>query len=142
MTKQPINQLVEALAQPDSLEVPRFEKALQAKFTQTQKNEYWTFYEFKLPGGPFEHGQFRLSSDGSKALLGLWPDPAKAPSEDELDLAPWGMVTNIDINPAIRPEGADAYIYNASGVRVSFQFHHVSRKLRSIAIEWGASPPA
>jgi hypothetical protein len=141
MTKQPINRLVEALVQPGSLEIPRFEEALQAKFTQTKKNDYWTFNEFKLSSGPFDHGEFRLSHDGSKALLGLWPEAAKAPSEKDLDLTHWGPISSIDVNPHIRPEGVDAYIFDVRGVRVSFQFMHSSRRLRSVALEWGTSPP-
>jgi hypothetical protein len=141
MTKLSINRLIEGLIQPGSLEVHRFEEALQAKFTQTKKNDYWTFSEFKLSKGPFDHGEFRLSSDGSKALLGLWPEAAKAPSEKELDLTPWGPISGIDVNPHIGAEGIDAYIYDVKGVRVSFQFMHHSRRLRSVALEWGAAPP-
>ena len=137
MTKLSLNQVVEALVQPGSLEVPRFEKALQAKFTQVKKNDYWTFYEFKQSNGPFDHGEFRLSNDGSKALLGLWPEAAKAPTEKELDLTHWGPISSIDVNPHIRPEGTDAYIFDVQGVRVSFQLMHQSRQLRSVALEWG-----
>ena len=141
MTKLSLNQLVEALVQPASLDIPRFEKVLDAKFTQTKKNDYWTFYEFKPSKGPVDHGEFRLSTDGSKALLGLWPEEARAPLEKDLDLTPWGPLLGIDVNPHIRPEGTDAYIYEVHGVRVSFQLMHASRRLRSVALEWGSSPP-
>jgi hypothetical protein len=141
MTTRSLNQLVEALIQPGALDVPRFESALQTKFAQTKTNDYWTFYEFKLPKGPFDHGEFRLSNDGSKALLSLWPLPSKAPDEKDLDLKHWGPVSGIDVNPHIRPEGTDAYIYEMRGARVSFQLMHASRRLRSVALEWGATPP-
>jgi len=139
MTKLSLNQVVEALVQPGSLEVPRFEKALLAKFTQVKKNDYWTFYEFKQSNGPFDHGEFRLSNDGAKALLGLWPDAPNAPTEKDLDLTRWGPLSGIDVNPDIRPEGTDAYIFDVQGVRVSFQLMHGSRHLRSVALEWGYS---
>lgn len=141
MTKPSINQLVDGLVQAGSLDVPRIEGVLQAKLSQVKKNDFWTFYEFKLPKGPFDHGEFRLSNDGSKALLGLWPEASKAPSEKELDLTQWGPISGIDVNPHIHPEGTDAYIYDVQGVRVSFQFMHSSRRLRSIALEWGTPPP-
>ena len=115
MTKPSLNQLLEALVQPGPLEASRFQEALQTNFTQIKKNDYWTFYEFKLSKGPFDHGEFRCSNDGSKALLGLWPDAAKAQAESDLDLAHWGPITGIDVNPHIRPEGVDAYIYDVQG---------------------------
>lgn len=139
MTRQSIHSLVDGLVQPGSLDVPRIEGVLQTRFSQVKKNDYWTFYEFKLSKSPFDHGEYRLSNDGSKALLGLWPDPAKAPTEKDLDLAHWGPISGIDVNPHIQPEGTDAYIYDVQGVRVSFQILHHSRRLRSIALEWGAS---
>lgn len=140
MTKPSINQLVDGLVQAGSLDVPRIEGVLQAKLSQVKKNDFWTFYEFKQSKGPFDHGEFRLSTDRSKALLSLWPDAAKAPTEKDLDLMHWGPISGIDVNPHIRPEGTDAYIYDVRGVRVSFQLMHASRRLRSVAIEWGTSP--
>lgn len=140
MTNLSIYQLVEALVQPGSLDVSRIEGVLQAKFSQVKKNDYWTFYEFRLSKGPFDHGDFRISNDGSKALLGLWPDPAKALAERELDLTHWGPISGIDVNPHIQPEGTDAYIFDVRGVRVSFQLLHRSRQLRSVVLEWGVSP--
>ncbi|MBF8256735.1 MAG: hypothetical protein HW404_413 [Anaerolineales bacterium] len=139
MTKQSINKVVDGLVRTGSLEVPRIEEALQAKLTQTNKNDFWTFYEFKLSNGPFAHGEFRLSNDGSKALLSLRTEPAKAPTEKDLDLTRWGPISGIDVNPHIRPEGIDAYIFDVQGVRVSFQLMHSSRRLRSVALEWGTS---
>jgi len=139
MTKQSINKVVDGLVRMGSLEVPRIEEALQAKLTQTKQNDFWTFYEFKLSKGPFDHGEFRLSHDGSKALLSLWPEAAKAPTEKDLDLTQWGPIGSIDVNPHIRPEGTDAYIFDVQGVRVSFQLMHSSRRLRSVALEWGIS---
>ena len=139
MTKQSINKVVDALVQAGSLDVPRIEGLLQAKLSQVKKNDFWTFYEFKLSKGPFDHGEFRLSHDGSKALLGLWPKAANAPTEKDLDLAHWGPIGSIDVNPHIRPEGTDAYIFDVQGVRVSFQLMHSSRRLRSVALEWGTS---
>jgi len=141
MTRQSINQVVDGLVRMDSLEVPRIEEALQAKLTQTNKNDYWTFYEFKLSNSPFALGEFRLSNDGSKALLSLRTEPAQAPTEKDLDLARWGPISGIDVNPHIRPEGTDAYIFDVQGVRVSFQLLHSSRRLRSIALEWGTTAP-
>ena len=139
MTKQSINQVVDALVGLDSLEIPRVEKALQAKLTESNKNDFWTFYEFTLSKGPFTHGEFRRNHDGTKALLSLTTEPAKAPTEEDLDLTRWGPVSGIDVNPRIRPEGTDAYIFDGQGVRVSFQLLHTSRRLRSVALEWGAS---
>lgn len=48
----------------------------------------------------------------------------------------WGQLEGMDINPRIPPEGTDAYIYDVRGVKLSFQFLHHSRTLRSIALEW------
>lgn len=140
MTRQSINKVVDGLVGTDSLEVAHIEEALQAKLRETNKNDYWAFYEFKLSKGPFSHGEFRRSHDGTKALLSLRTEPAKAPTEKDLDLTRWGPIRGIDVNPRIRPEGTDAYIFDVEGVRVSFQLTHSSRQLRSVALEWGASP--
>lgn len=139
MTAPTINEIVGRLARIGALEVAGFEKLLATTFKQGESNPYWSFYEFELQGGPFARGEFRLSKEGNKALLSLWPRDELALSEKGIDLGSWGQVRNIDVNPRIPPEGTDAYIYEAQGVRVSFQFTHNSRRLRSVALEWGGA---
>lgn len=116
------------------------EKLLGTAPKPTQENPHWKFYQFDLPGGPFKGGELRLSTAGQRALLSLMPREQSPVVESDLDLKPWGPVRNIDINPQIPPEGTDAYIYDVQGARLAFQFTHVSRRLRTVTVEWGASP--
>lgn len=139
MSKQSINKLVDGMAHLDHPEIGGVEKALATKFRQTDQSDEWTFYEAEIADGPFPRAEFRVRSDSAKALLGLWPDATNPPAEKDVDLNRWGPIHGIDVNPRIQPEGTDAYIFDVDGVRVSFQFHHHSRTLRSIAIEWGAT---
>ena len=55
-------------------------------------------------------------------------------------LKQWGQAVNVDINPQIPPEGTDAYTYAVNGARLSFQLTHVTRRLRTVTIEWGGKP--
>jgi hypothetical protein len=137
MSAEAVNQLVGDLARLDPPAVAPVEALLGARLQQTDENPFWTFYQFELPGGPFARGELRLSKAGPHALLGLWPRDDVALTEADLDLGRWGAVLNIDINPRIPPEGTDAYIYPANGARVAFQLTHTSRRLRSVALEWG-----
>ncbi len=137
MSEQAVNRIVGQLARIGALEVARFEELLATVFKRTIENPYWTGYEFELPNGPFARGEFRLDKAGDKALLSLWPRDELALAESDLDLSQWGEVRGIDVNPRIPPEGTDAYIYDVLGVQVSFQLTHHSRRLRSVALEWG-----
>jgi hypothetical protein len=139
MSSQPVDQILKTLLggvpTPASLE-----KLLGTSLKATSENPHWKFYQFELPGGPFKGGEFRLSASGDRALLSLLPRDEPQLKEADLDLRPWGQPINIDMNPQIPPEGVDAYVYDAKGARLSFQFTHASRRLRSVTIEWGAKP--
>ena len=137
MSGQAVNRIVSQFAHISAFELPQFEAAVGATFKQTEENPYWTFYEFELSDGPFARGDFRLSKAGGQALLSLWAREEPALVEADLDLRPWGEVRNIDVNPRIQPEGTYAYIYDVSGLKVSFQFTYNSKRLRSVALEWG-----
>ena len=90
------------------------------------------------PAARSKGGELRLSTSGDRALLSLLPREGQPLTESDLDLKPWGPATYLDINPQIPPEGTDAYSYTVSGARLSFQFTHVTRRLRTVTIEWGA----
>ena len=137
MDGKTLNKLVEQLAKVEDLTPKRFAEALSTQVEETDQNKHWTFYEFTLGSGPFERGELRLAKTGDAALLSLWPAENAALAEQDLDLDHWGELINIDINPRIPPEGTDALIYDVHGIQVSFQFLHNSRRLRSVALEWG-----
>ncbi len=140
MNGQPVNQLVDKLVHGGVPPVVRLEEVLDTTLKPMEENNpQWHFYQFELKNGSFKGGEFRLSQDGTRALLTLTPREEHPLKEDDLDLRPWGEVRDIDINPRIPPEGTDAYIYDVGGVRLTFQFTHNSRGLRTIAMEWGRS---
>ena len=136
MSDQTINELVSQAirAAPD---VAQLQGLLATTFKKADENPYWTFYTFELKDGAFAGGEFRQSKEGGKALLSLMAREDAPVAESDLDLKPWGEVRNINASPRIQPEGADAYVYSVDGVQVSFQFTHTSRRLRSVALEWG-----
>ncbi|MBM4424940.1 MAG: hypothetical protein FJ030_16405 [Chloroflexi bacterium] len=141
MSEQSVNEIVGRLAGITLPEMARFESALATTLKQTEENPKWVFYGFALKDGPFAAGELRLSKAGNKALLALSAREESPIVEDDLDLSQWGDVRDIDANPRIPPEGADAYVYGIQGVQVSFQFTHNSRRLRSVVLEWtGAAP--
>ena len=78
-----------------------------------------------------------LNLAGDRALLSLSPRDNAPLAETDFDLRQWGPATNVDINPQIPPEGTDGYTYAVNGTRLSYQFTHVSRHLRTTTVEWG-----
>jgi hypothetical protein len=140
LSSQPVDQLLKQLASGATPTVSGLEQALGVNLKPSKENPHWKFYQFELPGGPFKGGEFRLSAAGDRALLSLLPRDEPGLVETDFDLRQWGAARNLDINPQIPPEGTDAYIYDVQGARLSFQFTHVSRRLRSVTLEWGARP--
>jgi hypothetical protein len=140
LSSQPVDQLLKQLASGATPTVAGLQQVLGASLKVTQENPYWKFYQFEIAGGPFKGGEFRLSAAGDRALLSLLPRDEPGLVETDFDLRQWGAARNLDINPQIPPEGTDAYIYDVQGARLSFQFTHVSRRLRSVTLEWGARP--
>jgi hypothetical protein len=140
MSSQTVDQLLKQLASGATPTVAGLQQTLGASLKATQENPYWKFYQFELPGGPFKGGEFRLSAAGDRALLSLLPRDEPGLVETDFDLRQWGAARNLDINPQIPPEGTETYIYDVQGTRLSFQFTHVSRRLRSVTLEWGARP--
>jgi hypothetical protein len=132
-----VNRLVGQLVRVRELDPARFEEILLIPIKPTGGNQWWTFHEFELVHGPFAKGELRLHVDRTKALVSLYPREDKPLLDAGIDRAQWGDLKGMDVNPRIPPEGTDAYIYDVLGVKVSFQFLHHSRKLRSIALEWG-----
>jgi hypothetical protein len=136
MNTATVNQLVrEVLREGPNPE--RLQALLVTTFEIADENPAWTFYVFALSDGPFANGEFRHNKAGGRALLSLMARETSPVAERALDLKPWGPVQSINISPRIPPEGADAYVYRVGSVRVSFQFTHSSRRLRSVALEWG-----
>jgi hypothetical protein len=137
MNGDTINQLAGEIvrAGPD---LARLQEILAVSFKKSDENPHWTFYTFELKDGPFAGGEFRLSREWGKALLGLMAREAPVIAESDLDPGRWGQVRHLSASPRIPPEGADAYVYNVAGVQVAFQFTHLSRRLRSVSVEWGA----
>jgi hypothetical protein len=138
MSGQAINEIVNQLVSVSDLKLASFEKALATSLKKTGDNPMWTFFEFKLKEGPFSGGELRLGASGDTAFLTLEPRGKADVNESDLDLDPWGELQTIDINPRIPPEGADAYIFQVDGVQVAFQLTHETRRLRSVALEWGS----
>jgi hypothetical protein len=138
MSDNTVNQLVSDVVRA-GLDPAGLQSLLSTTFVKSDENPHWTFYTFELKDGPFEGGEFRQNKAGGRALLSLTARAAAPVAERELDLRRWGPVRSINLNPRIKPEGADAYIYNVDGVKVSFQFTHLSRRLRGLALEWGAA---
>jgi hypothetical protein len=140
MSSQQVNPLIKSILDGGLPTLAGAEKLLGMTLKAGQENPHWKFYTFELPAGPFKGGELRLSTGGDRALLSLLPREEQALKESDLDLGPWGAARRIDINPQIPPEGTDAYNYTANGARLSFQFTHVSRRLRTVTLEWGAKP--
>ena len=140
MSNQAVDQFVQAIVSAGTPTLSGLEKLLGTTPKLKQENPHWKFYQFELLPGPFQGGELRLSTAGDRALLSLQPREQAPVAESDLDLKPWGPLRNLDINPQIPPEGTDAYIYDVQGARLSFQFTHVSRRLRAVSIEWGAKP--
>lgn len=137
MSNETINPLVGQLTS-SAPDVTQLQEVLATTFRPTDANPYWTFYEFELKDGAFARGEFRLGKEqAGQALLSLWAREDAPVVGDTLNLRQWGEVTSFSANPRIPPEGADAYTYDVNNVKVSFQFMHTSRKLRSVSLEWG-----
>ena len=134
MSATDINRIVGELVRVRELDRARFEELLAVRIEETGGNAYWIFHEFDLVQGPFAKGELRVHVDRDKALLVLYPRGDVG--RDELGLGQWGEVKSIDVNPGIPPEGTDAYIYDVLGVKVSFQFTHLSQQLRLVVLDW------
>lgn len=140
MSSQQVDQFVKSILNAGLPTLAGAEKLLGVALKPGQDNPHWKFYTFELAGGPFKGGELRLSVSGDRALLSLLPREEQPLKESDLDLTPWGQAVHLDINPQIPPEGTDAYRYEVSGARLSFQFTHVTRRLRTVTLEWGAKP--
>jgi len=137
MSSPQVDQLLKSILSAGVPTLPGTESLLGVAPKAGQENSHWKFYTLELPGGPFKGGELRLSTSGDRALLSLLPRDEQPLKEGDLDLSPWGQATHIDINPQIPPEGTDAYSYTVNGARLSFQFTHVTRRLRTVTVEWG-----
>jgi hypothetical protein len=135
MSGQTVNPLVNEIVRA-GLDPAQLQKLLATTFEKSDENPYWTFHTFELKDGPFAGGEFRQGKEGGQGLLSLMARETAPVTESDLDLSPWGEVRNISLSPRIPPEGADAYVYDVEGVKLSFQFTHASRRLRSVALEW------
>jgi len=139
MSDPSINQILARLTEVEKPEAARLGELLGTTLTPVQENPGWTFYKFDLHEGPIPSGELRLSKSGDRVLLILTPAEQPGIYEKDIDMAQWGELSGIDVNPRIPPEGTDAYIYHANGVKLSFQWTHTSRRLRVIALEWGSA---
>jgi hypothetical protein len=137
MSAQQVDELVKTIISAGTPNAAELEKQLGATLKPTQANPFWSFYVFELASGPLQGGEFRISAAGDRALLSLTPRANAPLTEADFDLRQWGSATNVDINPQIPPEGTDGYTYAVNGTRLSFQFTHVTRRLRTVTVEWG-----
>lgn len=137
MSEAAIHQILESLTGLETPEAARFEELLGMSLTPVQENPSWSFFRFDLEDAPFPGGELRLSKSGDRALLILTPAEKPGIFEKDLNLAAWGEPIGIDVNPRIPPEGTDAYIYDVEGVKLSLQWTHATRRLRTVALEWG-----
>jgi hypothetical protein len=136
MSSQQVDQFLHTILNGGTPSLASAEKLLSASLKARQENPHWKFYTFELAGGPFQGGELRLSTAGDRALLSLTPRADHPLTESDFNLRQWGQANHIDINPQIPPEGTDAYRYNINGAGLSFQFTHVTRRLRTVTIEW------
>jgi hypothetical protein len=136
MSGQSIHQLLSSLANVGTPEPENLAELLGTTLTLAQENPSWLLYKFELSDGIFAGGELRVGKSGGMALLILTPVEEPGLFEKDLDLAAWGEPRAIDVNPRIPPEGTDAYIYDIEGVKLSLQWTHSSRRLRSVALEW------
>jgi hypothetical protein len=136
MSVQTVNDLVRGLADIKPPDLARFGAALGAQFKQSDENEFWAFHQADLAGGPFASAEARLGKDGRRALVILTPREDAAVTEEELDLSGWGELKNLLANPRMPPEGSTTYVYDANGVKVSFEFMHTSERLLGVYLEW------
>ena len=88
---------------------------------------------------PNARGELRLRTVGNVGLLSLAPRDPSGLTERDLDAVAWGPAVNRVPNPRIPPEGADIEVFHKNGVRVSAQWTHTSRRLRTRVLEW--APP-
>lgn len=137
MSGQQVDELVKTVISAGTPSVAGLETLLGTKLKATQENPHWKFYAFEMPAGPFQGGELRVSLAGDRALLSLSPRENAPLTEGDFDLRQWGPATNVDINPQIPPEGTDGYTYAVNGTRLSYQFTHVTRRLRTATVEWG-----
>ena len=137
MSAQIVNEIVGQLAGTQPLQVTSFEALLATSFKPATENPYWNFYEFALPAGVFADGEFRLHKTEPKALLSLTTREESGITQSDLDLSRWGEIRHLNVNPRIRPEGIDSYIYKFNGVQITFQFTHQSHRLYIVVLEWG-----
>lgn len=136
MSDRSIHQLLSSLAEVGTPEPEKVAELLGTTLALEQENLSWFFYKFDLSGGAFAGGEFRMSKSGGRALLILTPVEKPGLFEKDFDPAAWGEPRSIDVNPRIPPEGTDAYIYDIEGVKLSLQWTHNSRRLRTVALEW------
>jgi len=137
MSDRSMHQLLTSLTAVGTPEAAKYAELLGTTLIPVQENLSWSFFRFDLHDGPFPGGELRVSKSGDRALLILTPAEEPGVFEKDLDLAEWGEPIGIDVNPRIPPEGTDAYIYDVQGVKLSFQWTHNSRRLRTVVLEWG-----
>jgi hypothetical protein len=141
MSEETVREIIDQLVGLTSRDPEDLERIFSTRLVSSDDNPYSQIYDFEIPEGPFERGDLRQSVDEDKGHISLWARHELGLTKDDLDLQGWGEVENIKINPRIQPEGVDSFIYSVDEVKVTVQLTHQSRKLRSIALDWG-TPPA
>jgi hypothetical protein len=138
MSSKTINLIVDHLAQPGPLAAERFAALLGAPLQPADDNPYWKFYTFALAAGPIAHGELRVNTAGTAALLSLAPREPPGLTAADMDRDAWGPRRSLVPNPRLPPEGADTEIWVKEGVQISVQWWHTARTLRRLVLEWPA----
>jgi hypothetical protein len=140
MSEDSVRTVIDQLVALESFDRGALERIFSTRLTASDDNPYSMIYDFDIPSGPFERGDLRLSVDADRGHISLWAREELGLTEEDLDLQDWGDVVGINANPRFPPEGLDGYVYLLDEVRVSVQLTHHSRKLRSVALDWGTAP--
>lgn len=136
--KETVRDLIDAVVRVSPVEPQEIERALGISLARTGGLPPVEWYEGALEGVLYAKVDFRRNLETGMRLLVLSPCEECLIHEDDLDVARYGPIATIDMNPNIPPEGTQAFLKDVRGVRVSWQFTMRSRTLRCLTFEWRA----
>lgn len=136
MSAQEVHELVDRISRMTSVSAQSLSGVLGVSLLQRRQTQSWAFFEFALQSGPLAHGELKVRRQGTEALIVLDVRESEPLTYDDLSLARYGEPVSMRLNPAIPPEGANAYGYDVRGVHVYFEFRSVSNRLRTVSFEW------
>lgn len=136
-TDQEVGTLVKGLGGLPEPAPKEVERLLAAKLPLKDENNFYTIFGTDLTTPPFSQAELRLNkADPTQGLLVLTAAPASSPQEAELNLAQYGPVASVKVNPRIPPEGTVSKVIMLGDVKVSFQLTAKSKQLRLVSLEW------